>query len=309
MQTMRLVAIVVLFFVGLLLRQRRILSAAHGGRLLTIVVWIGLPTLILAGVSRLPLHAQLFWLPATAMLAILVGCAVSAFAGRRLELDAKAFGAFVTCATALNISLEYPFMLATRGANGFAELALFDLGNALMLCTFGYLLAAKLGRRTGTWWQALQRLGSFPPLWALLLALIINFFSLPVSHVALDTLQAIGGWVVLLVPLALGILFDGRRALSRPSLAAVGVRLSVGLAIGDRLCDAAGSARADAQRGARRQRRADRLHSRSAGTARSARCRAGCKRDIAVGPPGPALHTTGTPVAGLRKLITRLEQF
>ena len=232
MQTMRLVAIVVLFFVGLLLRQRRILSPAHGGRLLTIVVWIGLPTLILAGVTRLPLHAQLFWLPAAAMLAILVGCAVSAFAGRRLGLDAKAFGAFVTCATALNISLEYPFMLATKGANGFAELALFDLGNALMLCTLGYLLAAKLGRRTGTWWQALQRLGFFPPLWALLLALIINFFSLPVSHVALDTLQAIGGWVVMLVPLALGILFDGRRALSRPSLAAVGIRLGVGLAMG-----------------------------------------------------------------------------
>ena len=134
-------------------------------------------------------------------------------------------------------------MLAAKGANGFAELALFDLGNALMLCTFGYLLAAKLGRRTGTWWQALQRLGSFPPLWALLLALIINFFRLPVSRVALDTLQAIGGWVVLLVPLALGILFDGRRALSRPSLAAVGIRLGVGLAMGIALCDAAGSAR------------------------------------------------------------------
>jgi malate permease and related proteins len=232
MQTLRLVAIVLLFFVGLLLRQQRILSAAHGGRLLTIVVWIGLPTLILAGVSRLPLHAQLFWLPAVAMVAILVGCAVSAFVGRKLQLDAQAFGAFVTCATALNISLEYPFMLAVKGANGFAELALFDLGNALMLCTFGYLLAAKLGHRAGTWWQALQRLGSFPPLWALLLALIINIFGLPVSTVALDTLQAIGGWVVLLVPIALGILFDGRRALSTPSLAAVGIRLGVGLAMG-----------------------------------------------------------------------------
>src|SRR4249920_3211494 len=221
MQTLRLVAIIVLFFVGLLLRRQRILEVVHGGRLLTIVVWIGLPALILAGVSRLSLHAQLLWLPAAAMVTILLGCAVSAGVGRKLELDAKAFGAFVTCATALNISLEYPFMLAVKGADGFAELALFDLGNALMLCTFGYLLAAKLGRRAGTWWQALQRLGSFPPLWALLLALIINGFSLPVSRVALDTLQTIGGWVVLLVPLALGILFDDRRALSTPSLAAV----------------------------------------------------------------------------------------
>ena len=247
------VAIVVLFFVGLLLRQRRILSrrarrttaddrrvdrTAHADS---------------CGVSRLPLHAQLFWLPATAMLAILVGCAVSAFAGRRLELDAKAFGAFVTCSTALNISLEYPFMLAIRGANGFAELALFDLGNALMLCTFGYLLAAKLGRRTGTWWQALQRLGSFPPLWALLLALIINFFSLPVS--TCGARYAAGDWW-------LGS--DARTARARhpvrrspcafQAVADCGgstPRCRAGN--GDRLCDAAGSARADAHRGARRQ--------------------------------------------------------
>jgi malate permease and related proteins len=232
MQTLRLIALVVLFFVGLLLRRQRVLDAGHGSRLLQIVMWIGLPALILAGVSRLPLHAQLFWLPAAAMVTILLGCALSAVVGRKLELDAKAFGAFVTCSTALNIGLEYPFMLAVKGADGFAELALFDLGNTLMLCAFGYLLAAKLGRRAGTWWQALQRLGSFPPLWALVLALIINVFSLPVSRVALDTLQAVGGWVVLLVPLALGVLFDGRRALSTPSLAAVGIRLGIGLVTG-----------------------------------------------------------------------------
>jgi predicted permease len=232
MQTLRLAAIVVLFFVGLLLRRQRILDAGHGARLLQIVVWIGLPTLILAGVSRLPLHAQLFWLPAAAMLTIALGVCVSALVGRRLELDEKSFGAFVTCSAVLNISLEYPFMLAAKGANGFAELALFDLGNTLMLCTLGYLVAAKLGRRASTGWQALQRLGSFPPLWALVLALLINWFGWPVSRVALDTLQAIGGWTVLLVPIALGILFEGRRALSRPSLAAVGIRLCLGLAMG-----------------------------------------------------------------------------
>src|SRR5215510_7492801 len=110
MTALRVVAIIVLFFVGLLLRRQRVLDAGHGARLLQIVVWIGLPTLILAGVSRLPLHPQLFWLPATAMLTIGLGVCVSALLGRRLELDAKSFGAFVTCSVVLNISLEYPFM-------------------------------------------------------------------------------------------------------------------------------------------------------------------------------------------------------
>ncbi|HZF25761.1 MAG TPA: AEC family transporter [Steroidobacteraceae bacterium] len=229
MQTLRLAAIVVLFFVGLSLRHWKVLDAGHGKRLLTIVVWIGLPTLILAGVSRLPLHAQLVWLPVSAAVTILVGCTLAAVVGRRLALEPQAYGAFVCCFTALNISLVYPFILAARGSDGFAEVALFDLGNATMLCTFGYLLAARLGRRANSWWQAVQRLGSFPPLWALTLALIINLFALPVSSVALDTLQSIGGWVVLLVPVALGVLFDGRRALSRPALAAVGIHLAVGI--------------------------------------------------------------------------------
>jgi predicted permease len=175
------------------------------------------------------LHAQLLWLPVAAAVTILLGCTVALFLGRRLGLDAPGYGAFVCCFTALNISLIYPFMLAAHGADGFAEVALFDLGNATMLCTFGYLLAARLGRGANSWAQALQRLGSFPPLWALTLGLIINLFALPVSTVALDTLQLLGGWVVLLVPVALGILFDGQRALSRPALTAVGIHLAVGL--------------------------------------------------------------------------------
>ena len=78
----------------------------------------------------------------------------------------------------------------------------------------------------------MRRLVSFPPLWALTLALIINLARLPVSNVALDTLQLIGSWVVLLVPVALGLLFDGWRALSRPALTAVGIRLGVGVVVG-----------------------------------------------------------------------------
>jgi len=231
MQTLRLAAIVVLFFVGLALRHWKVLDVGHGRRLLTIVVWIGLPAVILAGVSRLPLHAQLLWLPAAAVVTIVIGCTLALIVGRRLNLEPRAYGAFVCCFTALNISLIYPFVFAAHGAEGFAQVALFDLGNATMLCTFGYLLAARLGRTANSWGQALQRLGSFPPLWALTLGLIINLFALPVSAVALDTVQLIGGWVVLLVPVALGVLFDGRRARSAPALSAVGLHLAVGFAM------------------------------------------------------------------------------
>ena len=232
MQTLRLLAIVVLFFAGLALRHWKVLDTGHGRRLLIIVVWIGLPPLILGGVSRMPLHAELVWLPATAMITIVLGTAVMVVVGRRLALEGQTFGAFVTCGTALNTAIEFPFILTTHGVNGFAELALFDLGNAFLVCTLSYLVAARLGHRAGGWSHALHRLVSFPPLWALVLALIINLWHLPVSSVALDTLQLLGGWIVLLVPLALGILFDGRRALSRPALAAVGIRFGVGLAVG-----------------------------------------------------------------------------
>lgn len=232
MHGLRLVAIVVLFFVGLALRHWKVLDAGHGRRLLAIVLWLGLPPLILAGVSRLPLHAGHIWLPAIAMITIFLTTGVALLVGRKLALDGPTFGAFVTCATALNTAIEFPFILITHGVNGFAELALFDLGNAFLVCTLGYLLAARLGHRADGWGHALRRLVSFPPLWALTLALIINLGRLPVSNVALDTLQLLGGWVVLLVPVALGLLFDGRRALSRPALAAVGIRLGVGLVAG-----------------------------------------------------------------------------
>lgn len=229
---LQLAAIVLLFFAGMLLRRLRVLDARHGARLLKVVVWVGLPALIFATVSRLPLNPQHFWLPTIAMTTMLLSWPVASAVGRMLALDRKTLGAFVICSMVLNIGFEYPFVLVALGAAGFSELALFDLGNALILCTVGYLAAARFGGKADGWSSAVKRLASFPPLWALMAALIVNTSVLEVPAGILDVLEGIGRWVVLLVLVALGILFDSRRARSRPVLLAVGLRVGLGVAIG-----------------------------------------------------------------------------
>jgi predicted permease len=78
----------------------------------------------------------------------------------------------------------------------------------------------------------LRRVMSFPPLWALMVALLINGSGGQLPDWLVTSLRTVGQLVLLLVIVALGVLFDVRLLKDRRVPAIIGLRMLVGFALG-----------------------------------------------------------------------------
>jgi len=224
--------LILLFFAGLAGKRLGWLTPAHGGRMLNIVMTVGLPALFIADVSRLPLGREVLALPAIAIGVMSVTLAVALVLARAWRLPRASFGAFVISSMAINNGFLFPFVIAAWGSAAFAQLALFDLGNAIMNCTVIYVIAALFGGHSAGVGAVLRRVVSFPPLWGLAVALSINLSGWQLPGAVSQVLGFAGRHILLLVILALGILFDPRVARSRIAPTAVALRIGLGLALG-----------------------------------------------------------------------------
>lgn len=224
--------LILLFVAGLAGRRLGWLTPAHGGQMLNLVMRVGLPALFIADVSRLPLTRQVMALPALAVGIMVVTCALAMLIGRAWRLDRPTFGAFVISSMSINNGLLFPFVIAGWGSAAFAQLALWDLGNAIMQCTLVYGIAAVCGGHSATASAIARRFYTFPPLWGLVIALAINLSGWTLPGPATLVLGTVGRVLLLLVILALGILFDARLVRSRLVPTAIGLRIALGLLLG-----------------------------------------------------------------------------
>jgi malate permease and related proteins len=224
--------LILLFIAGFAGRRLGWLTPAHGGKMLNLVMTIGLPALFIADVSRLPLGPDVLALPLIAITIMLITFAVALLLARAWRLDRAAFGAFVICAMAINNGFLFPFVIAGWGSEAFAQLALFDLGNAIINCTLIYAVAAIYGGHAAGPAAIARRVFTFPPLWGLAVALTINLSGWRLPSPLPQVLGTAGRLILLLVILALGILFDTRVARSRLVPTAIVLRIVFGLALG-----------------------------------------------------------------------------
>jgi predicted permease len=200
--------------------------------MLRLVISVGLPAMFLADVSRIPLRADLISLPISSLAIMLVTLVVSTVAGRAMRLSRPELGALILCAVSLNNGFLFPFVIAAWGQEGFAQLALFDLGHIIGQSTFVYIMAAWYGGHGARARDILRRFLTFPPLWALLAALAINAGDVTLPSWLVLVLRTVGQAVLLLVIVALGVLFDARLLRDGRVLAAISLRLVLGLALG-----------------------------------------------------------------------------
>lgn len=227
-----LLPIPLLFVAGVVLRRRGVLDGAFGDRALAWVVNLALPALILGSVPALDLSRDLLWLPGLAMATdLLVGVAALAV-GLALGLSSQRLGVFVIGPMIMNLAAVYPFVLLGWGEQAFALLVLFDFGNAFLTLTLTYGLAAWFGDHGGGPAAAVRALVAFPPFAALALALGMNLTQSPLPANLADGLMILGRWLLLLVPLALGLHFQLARVQVPALLLAMGLRVGLGLLLG-----------------------------------------------------------------------------
>ncbi len=228
----RLAAVATLFFLGVVLRRAGLSGEAQGRGLLNLVLNVGLPALIFGSLAAVPMTREHAVLPLIALLTMLCGWTAAVFVARRFQLARPGEGALVLCAMSLNIAMIYPFAALSLGNSAFAELVMFDMGHAVMVWTLSAVLACRYGGHTGDIPVLLKRSLTAPPLWALVLALGINFSALPVPRRLIETSLFAGQGLVLLVPLAMGLLVSARALRRPPVFAAVALRSGLGALVG-----------------------------------------------------------------------------
>lgn len=232
----RLAAVAALFFVGVAARRAGLAGAAQGRWLLNFVFNVGLPILIFGALTGVPLAREHALLPVTAICISLAGWGAAAFAARRFGLPKTGEGAMALCAMSINNSMIYPFASLSLGAAAFSQLVMFDMGHAILVWTVTTVAACKYGGHADDIPVLLKRALAAPPLWVLFIALGLNVGGAPISKAFLHTVLVVGQSLILLVPLAMGLLVSAQ-GMRRPEVwTAVALRSVfgglVGLALG-----------------------------------------------------------------------------
>ena len=173
----QIVMIFVWIAAGLLLR-RAVASAGAFARLNRFIIWLPLPATILLALHGLSWDPS-YWVPISmAWIVFIASVGVFSAAGRLFGWPASTVGALVMTAGLGNTSfLGFPLLRALYGERAIPIAVLTDQpGSFLVLSTLGLLAASFYSSRRIS---IIGRMARFPPLWALVAAVLLRPFPLP----------------------------------------------------------------------------------------------------------------------------------
>lgn len=226
------IPIFLIFLLGYVLKKNGILKKEDGDIFLKTVFYVAAPSLIILSVSNIDLRFNFIFLPIIAGLIILCTAAVAYLIGSRLNLPRKTLGVFLMGSMIMNTSFLLPFIIATYGKEGLAIFSIFDSGNAFVVFTFIYYVACKYGDNDRDQFVMMKKFIFSPLLWALVVAVIINFSNFTIPGIAVDLFQLLGNLVTPLVMLSLGVYFSLSTTKLMPVIVAIVVRMIFGFFLG-----------------------------------------------------------------------------
>lgn len=230
-----LMAFILIFILGALLRSLEILNKSHAERLASIVFSLSLPATILVSLDRVRFAPTAGKLPLAACLVTLPMVVIAWQLGRMLSLPRPTQGGFLLATGCINsVYFAYPVILATLGDDGLALAILFDLGQTTLTLTVLYALAVSHGTQSSTPRLALFRFLASPPLWALACVLPLKLFGLRLPPWLRELLVPLHLTTTPLASLVLGlsISLSAIRQTWRLALLGVIVRMGGGLFLG-----------------------------------------------------------------------------
>jgi len=175
---------------------------------------------------------SVLFIPVFAMIVVMVMYMVSTLANKAMQLPRPMFGSFLVGTMIMNTAYALPLFHAAFGDEGLARASLFDIGNTFMIFTFTYFNAIKYGDNAHTDKIAWGKFLKLPPLYAMLIALLIKVLGFKLNPVSVNVLNLIGQPTTTLVMIALGLYFAPRRKNIGKAFLAIFIRMGLGLGIG-----------------------------------------------------------------------------
>jgi predicted permease len=215
---------------GMLFARLRALPDNSPEVLNRVVLYVCLPAAVLTYVPRLHLDASLVGLMATPWLLMLASWTLVSLATRLCGFARDVHAVLLICVTLANSSfIGYPMVRALLGDAALPYAVVYDqFGTFVLLSTFGlYVIARYSGDTPPSAVQVLARIAKFPPLWALLFAVVL-MPAQPPGWIG-TALKQLADAMLPLVMLAVGLSI--RLRLSRSELAPLGIGLLLKLAV------------------------------------------------------------------------------
>lgn len=160
--------------VGFILRRYGVVKENHRTILMRIIFYFFLPITIFRAIGRSNIKMEFFFILITGSL-VCIFCFLTSYYISR-NLDRKRRAVFVFGSSAMNLGLFiYPFYINLGYEDYLARVILFDIGQVIVVFTFLYSFALKIGTNLSGNKRIIKKLLFFPPLWGLISGLTVSF--------------------------------------------------------------------------------------------------------------------------------------
>jgi malate permease and related proteins len=227
-----LITIFLLILSGIALRYFRILKKEDASVFLNLVFFITMPALVLANLPSADINYDYLWLPVIPVIVGLITFLVTLYLSRFMDLERKTLGVFVISSLILNTAFIFPFVVLYFKQEGLSRILFFDVGNVFMIFGFGYYQACKFGNHQITNKQLIKRFLTAIPLWAIVLAVVMNYLNLSIKGPLYNFIKITGDLTIPLLLISVGIFFDPRIIKLKVMFAALFLRMGFGMLTG-----------------------------------------------------------------------------
>lgn len=231
-----LIPVILIFVLGFLLKVLNVLKQEHGDVFMRVVFYLSLPALVILSLTRIELTKELAWLPLISFSIIMMQGGIAYVSGRLMKLDRKTHGVLMVGTMIMNIGFALPFVIAAYGDEGLALLSIFDFSNAALAFTLVYYIACRYGEDGNSSKILIRKFIASPPVWALIIGVILNLSDTNIPAVPANLLQILGDLTIPLIMLTLGIFFNVKLIKPFPVFTGIFIRMGLGFAIGLLFC-------------------------------------------------------------------------
>ncbi len=220
--------VLILFCIGVFSRKLKILDENVSTKLLRFLFYFIIPSLILSNYKTYTFNSANLAFPLFSIIHISTLTSVSFALSYLLKLDQKTKGSFILSTTILNIGFLLPLVMLDMGSEKVITLIMFDMGNALLVFTVFYAIAAYFGTGKSFSASLILKILTVPPFWALVIAILLNKTGITIPEQLDKTLNILGKMTIPLTFIILGAKFSFKIYKLRLMLTAIFIKVALG---------------------------------------------------------------------------------
>ena len=203
-----ILSIILMIALGYFLKRIDFLSVKDVDSLNNIVINILLPCMIFSAlyIADLSLMSSLGVLPFVILASSFITGIVSYVILKKMNLPDKTLWSVLVAIMIANTAfMGYPVNIGIYGSEGFLRAIFCDIATSVIFLILSFVLVLKFG---GSPKMAVKKIALFPPLWAIILGILLNLLNIPIGPVLENTVDYLGNGTIPLIMLSLGISID-----------------------------------------------------------------------------------------------------